>query len=468
MTSVVLASLGAGIGARGPQAIQVSRANANTPIPYVDAEPILERLRPSLPPELATKTTAELESAWPEWVSRRNVEIRARVERGDEDSIINFLLFGTSFTRRPRALNDSARLGGPQRAAEIVRGRIEDMIDGITSPGGNERLLFARELVVRQRIDPTTPSGKDQLRLYLRSIMKRVVSDVESYVRTIESAKAQTDATAEFIARSTLFRTRGLSSDTSIRPDFAVDQALDAIASKGLFGAASVQRVAVIGPGLDFTDKAEGYDFYPQQTTQPFSVINSLLRLRLARAGALRVTTLDLSPRINGHLQAARRRAGAGDPYVVALPRDRDVPWRRDLLEFWKAFGGSIGQESKAALSPPGGTRVDVRAVRVRPEVVLSIDARDLNVVLERLAPLAADERFDLVVSTNVFVYYDVLEQALAVANIASMLRPGGLLLSNNALPQLPTTPMQLAGSSTTVYSDRPDDRDQIVWYQRR
>jgi hypothetical protein len=40
--------------------------------------------------------------------------------------------------------------------------------------------------------------------------------------------------------------------------------------------------------------------------------------------------------------------------------------------------------------------------------------------------------------------------------------------LSNNALPQLPTTPMQLAGSSTAIYSDRPDDRDQIVWYQRR
>ena len=131
----------------------------------------------------------------------------------------------------------------------------------------------------------------------------------------------------------------------------------------------------MIGPGLDFTDKAEGYDFYPQQTTQPFSVIDSLLRLRLARAGALRLTTLDLSPRINGHLQAARRRAADGDPYVVALPRDRDVPWGRDLLAFWKTFGGSIGQESKAALSPPDDARVDVRAVRVRPDVVL-VDRR--------------------------------------------------------------------------------------------
>ena len=205
----------------------------------------------------------------------------------------------------------------------------------------------------------------------------------------------------------------------------------------------------MIGPGLDFTDKAEGYDFYPQQTTQPFSVINSLLRLRLARAGDLRITTLDLSPRINGHLQAARRRAAAGEPYVVALPRDRDVPWRPICSRFWQAFGGSIGRRDEAALVAARRSRVDVRAVRVRPEVVLSIEVRDVNVVLERLAPLAAGEQFDLVVATNILVYYDVLEQALAVANIASMLRPGGFLLSNNALPQLPTTPMQLAGSST-------------------
>ena len=161
---LVLAPLGAGTGAQGPSALPAARANTTTPIPFVEARPILERLRTSLPSELATKTTAELESAWPGWVARRNVEIRARVERGDEDSLVNLLLFGTSFTRLPRALNDSARLGGPQRAAEIVRGRIEDMIDGISSPGGNERLLFARELAARQGIDPATASGKDQLR----------------------------------------------------------------------------------------------------------------------------------------------------------------------------------------------------------------------------------------------------------------------------------------------------------------
>ena len=123
-------------------------------------------------------------------------------------------------------------MADPQRAAEIVRGRIEDLIDGIASPDGNERLRFARELLARQGIDPATPSGRDRLRLSLRGMMARVVGDVESYVRTLQSAAAQANATAEFIARSTLFRTRGLSSDTSIRPDFAVDQALEAMASK--------------------------------------------------------------------------------------------------------------------------------------------------------------------------------------------------------------------------------------------
>jgi chemotaxis methyl-accepting protein methylase len=67
----------------------------------------------------------------------------------------------------------------------------------------------------------------------------------------------------------------------------------------------------------------------------------------------------------------------------------------------------------------------------VRPEVTLSITPRDLNIVLERLGPLAKDDLFDLIVATNVLVYYDAFEQALALANISAMLRPGGVFLTN-------------------------------------
>jgi hypothetical protein len=37
-----------------------------------------------------------------------------------------------------------------------------------------------------------------------------------------------------------------------------------------------------VGPGLDFADKQEGYDFYPLQTIQPFAVIDSLRVRKLA------------------------------------------------------------------------------------------------------------------------------------------------------------------------------------------
>src|SRR6185369_16115778 len=143
--------------------------------------------------------------------------------------------------------------------------------------------------------------------------------------------------------RSTLYRDRGLSSDTSIFPDFAIDQSLEAMKAQGLLAPGSVRRVAVVGPGLDFTDKGEGYDFYPQQTIQPFAVVDSLLRLQLAKPGAVSVTTLDLNPQVNDHLSRARQAALGGREYVVQLPRDLKGGWTPDLLHYWERFGDQIG-----------------------------------------------------------------------------------------------------------------------------
>ena len=64
-----------------------------------------------------------------------------------------------------------------------------------------------------------------------------------------------------------------------------------------------MRRVGIIGPGLDFADKQEGYDFYPPQTIQPFAVADSLIRLGLASADSLSVTTFDLSTRVERHLR---------------------------------------------------------------------------------------------------------------------------------------------------------------------
>src|SRR5258706_533991 len=72
-------------------------------IPYSEARPILEALRAALlPTDLRGKSETELQAAWPRWVSHRDTEIRARLAEGDEDSVINFLLFGVTFTLQSR------------------------------------------------------------------------------------------------------------------------------------------------------------------------------------------------------------------------------------------------------------------------------------------------------------------------------------------------------------------------------
>jgi len=437
-------------------------------ITYREAKPVIEAFHDALPPDLRALSQAEIEAAWPAWVAHRDAEIRARLVQGDEDSLINFLFFGTTFTRQPRALNDSTRLGGRARAGQILRDRIGDLIAGIASPGANERLQFARRLVERRGIDPRTPEGLSAARRYLLDTMRRVVGEVDDFLRTLQSAKSAGDPGAELLARSRLFRNRGLSSDTSLLPDFAVDQVFAAFASAGTFAPGTIHRVAIVGPGLDFTDKAEGYDFYPPQTIQPFAVIDSLIRLGLASPDRLRVSTFDLSPRINEHLEGARRRARTGTGYVMQLPRDLAAGWRPELLTYWQRFGDRIGERIGAVAPPAGITDLQVRAVRVRPSVGLAIVPEDLNIVLQSNEASIADERFDLVIATNIFVYYDAFEQSLALVNVAKMLSSGGLLLSNNVVPDWPASPVQRAGSMTVIYSDRADDRDLIMWYRRQ
>ena len=64
-------------------AVNLSSQAVKTNIPYSDAKPILDVLREDLlPAELKAKTQAELEAVWPDWVSRRDGSIRARVEQG--------------------------------------------------------------------------------------------------------------------------------------------------------------------------------------------------------------------------------------------------------------------------------------------------------------------------------------------------------------------------------------------------
>ena len=113
---------------------------------------------------------------------------------------------------------------------------------------------------------------------------------------------------------------------------------------------------------------AKGTIFYPQQTVQPFAIIDSLRRIGLANRDDLRTATFDLSSRVNQHLDAARQRARAGEPYVVHLPRGTDSGWVPELVASWERLGDRIGERVTPAAAPVElASVVDVRAVRVLP-----------------------------------------------------------------------------------------------------
>ncbi len=438
---------------------------------FAEARPVLESFADELPAELRV-SAAELERKWPNYVRQREAEIEARLLRGEEDSLANLLLFGTSFTRQPRVTSklfeqlEAHEDKDEGVASRVLRQRTSDLIRGLQHPGENERLLQMRQLLQRQgyRLESTTERSK--LEHYLLGIVVRARGEFRSYNQKVDAARATGDLDEEFAVRSTLFQTRGLSLDTSIMPDFALEQALIQLRDHNLLQRNSVHRVAIIGPGLDFVNKQEGYDFYPLQTTQPFAVIDSLLRLGLARKDDLQVTTLDISPRVNQHILRSRSRARQGLSYTLQLPLNGEKQWKPEALAYWKQFGRTIGSSTAAVAAPAGIGKTEIRAVRIPAALMLQIHPKDLNVVWQR-EELEAGQRYDLVVATNVLVYYNEFEQALALDNVQSMLRGGGFLLTNNGLPEVSTLKMKQIGHSTSVYSERSADGDHVIWYQR-
>ena len=431
---------------------------------FAEVRDVLGSLADVLPPELKLANASDAARAWTPWAERQDRAIRSRLQRGDEETIVNWLLFGTTFTKLPRIQLDApgVTIDATERT-KLIAARTVELANALATPGQDERRLFARELFAKQGYTTATPADRTRLALHLSDLVQNVLAERAEIARDLDATRKTGSVSDQFAARSRVFRERGLSLDTSFRPSFALEQALAQLRQKGLLKAGTIREVAVIGPGLDFTDKTSGYDFYPQQTLQPFALIDSLVRVGLVRdAAALQLTTLDISPRVNDHLRRSRQRASAGTPYRIRLPLDRDVKWKAPVLEYWKVAGDRIGMATAASRATIAGANVDVRTVTVRTAIAARVQPLDLNVVLQR----SDKHRFDLVVATNVFVYYDVLEQVLALANVRSMLKPGGLLLSNNALLELPASGVRSIGYVTVEYSDARDDGDHVVWYR--
>ena len=427
-----------------------------TILSFATARPVLEALPSEVPPQLKEPN----EGKWNAWAQHEDNVVRTRLEQGALDSMINLLLFGTSFTTQPRVItmND---FGDP-----VVQARVTDLVKALRNPGNNERIIFLRNLIRSRGVEPDNSLGYEQTKNFVLENLRRVVQEQNTIREQVDQAGRERNQETGLSERSRVFRDRGISLDTTILSSFGIDSALRDMADRAVLPKGSITRVAVIGPGLDFTDKGFGYDFYPLQMLQPFAVYDSLLRLGLGERGKIEVTAFDISQEVLEHLRRARDRAKRGDNYVVQLPRE-SWPWAPEAVQYWRAFGSEIGGAVAPIQPPPALTGLETRAVAVRPEVVLSCKPVDLNIVFEEF-DRSATGSFDLIIATNVFIYYDAFEQALALRNIATLLKPGGFFLTNDWLPHVSQIPMRSMGYTPVRYGESGDWGDNVFWWQRQ
>jgi hypothetical protein len=277
--------------------------------------------------------------------------------------------------------------------------------------------------------------------------------------------------TADLAQQAQLYAQRGISLDSNLWPDYALDVALAELLKAGAIRPGSIRRIAIVGPGLDFANKEYGNDFYPPQSIQPFAVLDSLIRLGLTDPQNSQLFTFDISPNVNIHLARAQKSAAAGKPYVVQLPWNSTVPFNKEYFaafeSYWRQLGKQIGTPVPPVHVPLQlAEDVHIKAVSIRPSLVARVTPVDMNIVFQRLGP--AEEKFDLIIGTNIFIYYDAFEQSLARANLATMLNPGGVVLTNDLLAdKVPSQLPEVHRTSIEVRSE-PQIIEHIYCYQRQ
>src|SRR5271166_5082614 len=420
------------------------------------AKPVLKKMGPGN----GAHPGAEINSKdWSAWLQKSDADIRQRLDAGEEDTLTNLLRFGVTFTKEYRIDDEYlVRYGQSSLVNSFAENRANDLIKALAAPNGNQGLIEMRAFVEKKGFSLNSPAGRKQLKAYLLANLARMRKE---YLQAQEQAK---------VNRDQMFKNRGISLDTNLWPDYDLDEQLKRMLEKGMLKAGSVRRVAVVGPGLDFANKQAGLDYYPPQTTQPFAVMDSLFRLGLANPDNIELYTLDISSRVNLHIEAARKNAAMGRPYTVQLPwyaegRLTDE-FRAKFTQYWRSLGARIGEPVAPIPVPEADAGFETRAVKIRPAVVSRVKPVDMNIVFQRLN-LPPGEGFDLIIGTNIFLYYGGFEQSLARVNVAAMLKPGGYLLSNDKLQDTVPSGLEQVLVTTIPMTPVPVITDYMYCYRR-
>lgn len=356
---------------------------------------------------------AEYGVAAPDFASRLSGIAAAharRVREGDMDHLVFYLLQSSHFTTEPRvepAL--AARAYVESRPAALtapVARRLDALLRAVDGDDRDPRLAYFRRLL------DETPRGERR---------PAVTTQIERTLRFLY--EQEFGARGHDVAR--LYQSRGLSTDSASEAGYAVYAGLAVL--KALDPSRRVRRVLIVGPGLDLAPRTGLIEDGPPESYQPWMVADALVSLGLSSLDTLRITAADINPRVVDHLQ----RASSTPPVlrlVTGLAEDGTLRLSSGYREYFENAGKEIARVDSTVV--PGRL---ARRLSVTASAAAIVRAEPLDVVTERLA----EREFDLIVATNVLVYFDRVELLLALSNMSAMLAADGVLLHNEVRPGL-------------------------------
>ncbi len=352
----------------------------------------------------------------PTYVAGLRARNQARMREGDLDHLVYYMLQSSSFTRAPviEPAASAAALVAGGAVPEAVNARISAFASAMDNARRSVRLGYFRDLVARERADAAS------FHVFLSAQYVRAMRFL--YEKEFAEKGRATPAS------STLYQDRGLSTDTSVDAGYVVYLALATL--RQLEPDRRIQRVLVIGPGLDLAPRTGLVETHAPQSYQPFAVMDALIGTGLADRASLRLSAIDINPRVVHWLDGARRTAPELAMYA-GIRETEQVHLTDDYRSYFAALGKSIG------LTRPMrglGARRLAKMVKVSSDVTAAVDAAAVDITVE-----GVDDRYDLIVVTNVFPYLSDTELLLALSNVVQMLKPGGVLLHNEPRPLLAT-----------------------------
>ena len=392
----------------------LSEADAQR-VRYADLTPSIARLWPG-------------EREFDEYLRSVDADAARRVVEGDREHLIYYALQSRTFTHRPpiepalssqrfvnalppdqrdRFLADESYL--PRAGWPVAeRARVADLMTALGRASTDARLAYVRRL----------SAGESRVRS--PDALYPDYARVARFLYRKEFVAAQ-DASEV----SHLYERRGFSSDTAIEAGYGVYAGLGTL--RALEPGRRIQRVLIVGPGLDVAPRTALVDVVAPQSYQPFAVADALIALSLASESELRIHAIDINPRVVEQLRDVARQPVTLH-FFSAVADTADAPFSDGYRAYVRALGRAIG-DAVSAPAPIAADRRYQHSVAVRPAITRAIAASRSNVIVER----AAGEVYDLAIATNVLAYFDNLQLALALSNIAAMLRPGGYLLHNES-----------------------------------